>query len=319
MIRHEVMLMYPLREVAMSALEKDFKVLRYDLASDKISFLREFGSECQAVIINGHTELSRKHIELLPKLKLVSCVSAGFETFDLQAMKEKGIQLTNTSVALLDDVADLATLLILACVRDFVAADSYVRSQSWPKEGMYPLQTSMRNKRIGIAGMGSIGSAIADRVGTMASEIAYHNRTPKTDCSFQYFANLDELAEWSDILIAAMPGGENTKNLISEKVLEAVGPKGVFINISRGSVVDETALFRVLKNGRLGRAGLDVFWNEPNPNIDLVSLPNVTLYPHHASGTVESRDAMALLALNNVRAFFDKRPLITPVFEDVNA
>ncbi len=248
-------------------------------------------------------------------LELVSCVSAGFDSFDIDALQNRGIHLTNTSVALLDDVADMAILLMLAAQRDLVAAHQYVTLGEWGKRGMYPLHLDSRGKNVGVVGLGTIGQAIAARAAPMGVTLAYYNRRPKEGTELQYFVSLLDLADWADILIVAVPGDPRPENLlISTDTLMALGPNGILINIARGTVVDETALIQALTQGHLGRAALDVYLNEPNPNPDLVNLAGVTLYPHHASGTVETRDAMAQLAVDNLDAFFSGRPLLTPVF-----
>lgn len=314
MSKPNLMVMYPLRDGAMGQIEQRYTTLRYDLAPDKSQFLREHGAKCRAVVINGHTPLTADDIAAMPNLELVSCVSAGFDSFDIDALRNRGIHLTNTSVALLDDVADMAILLMLAAQRDLVAAHHYVTSGEWGKRGMYPLQSSLRGKHVGIVGLGTIGQAIAARAAPMGVTLAYYNRRPKEGTELQYFESLLDLADWADILIVAVPGGPETRNLISTDTLMALGPNGILVNIARGTVVDETALIQALTQGHLGRAALDVYLNEPNPNPDLVNLAGVTLYPHHASGTVETRDAMAQLAVDNLDSFFAGRPLLTPVF-----
>ena len=144
-------------------------------------------------------------------------------------------------------------------------------------------------------------------------ELAYHGRHEQEGVAYQYKADLVEMAQWADVLIAVIPGGPATEGVISEAVLEALGPEGSLINVARGSVVDEEALIACLKDGRLGSAGLDVFLNEPNPNPAFADIPNVVLHPHHASGTIETRDAMSQLVLDNLKAYFAGKPLLTPV------
>ena len=178
---------------------------------------------------------------------------------------------------------------------------------------MASLLSSIRGKRAGIVGLGNIGSAIAARLLPLGCDIGYTARSRKP-VDHLYFADVLSLATWSDILVVIVPGGEVTKAMINAPVLEALGPAGTLINVARGSVVDEPALIDALSNGKLGNAGLDVYWNEPNPDPALTSLPNVTLYPHHASGTVETRDAMAQLVVDNLAAYFAGTPLLTPVY-----
>ena len=170
----------------------------------------------------------------------------------------------------------------------------------------------MRGKKAGIVGLGNIGKAIARRFEPLGLEIGYTARSPK-QVRHGYFENATKLADWSDILVVIVPGGKETDGMIDAEVLTALGPTGTLINVARGSVVNEPDLIEVLSTGKLGSAGLDVFYNEPNPNPTLTALPNVTLYPHHASGTVETRDAMAQLVVDNLHAHFQGQPLLTPV------
>ena len=258
--------------------------------------------------------MSREQLEQLPNVGVVACSSAGFEAIDDAALRERGIALTNSSDALLDDVADVALMLTLAARRQLIAADRYVRSGAWAREGMYPLLSAVKGKRAGIVGLGKIGQAIARRFEPLGLEIGYTARSRKAS-PHRYFPDTLSLAEWADILVAIVPGGSDTAGLISRDVIHALGPEGTFVNVARGSVADEDALIDALMTGRLGSAALDVYLNEPAPNPALTSLPNVTLYPHHASGTVETRDAMAQTVVDNLAAFFAGRPLVTAVFD----
>lgn len=312
MTKPDVLVMYPTRPKAMAQLEQAYTLHRYDEAADRDAFLDEVGGKCVGIVINGHAPLTRAHLEKLPKLEIVACSSAGFESIDVDALTERGVPLTNTSVALYDDVADLALLLTLATRRQLVAAHDYVRSGDWGRKGMYPLLSTVHGKRAGIVGLGQIGQAIARRFEPLGLEIGYTSRRAKP-VEYRHFDDVAALAEWADILVVSVPGGAETEGMIDAGVMKALGPEGTLVNIARGSVVDEPALIAALKDGTLGSAGLDVFHEEPNPDPALTSLPNVTLYPHHASGTVETRDAMAQLVVDNLAAHFAGRPLLTPV------
>ena len=314
MNKPDVLVMREQRPRAMAQLESTYNLHRYDKAGDKQAFLAEFGPRCLAVVVYGHTILTRADLEHLPNVGIVACSSAGFESIDTEALRERSIHFTNTSVALLDDVADMALLLTLAAHRQLVAAHDYVRSGEWGRSGPYPLVSTTRGKRAGIAGLGNIGQAIARRFEPLGLEIGYTARREKR-VNYAYFADVVALAEWSDILVVSVPGGPETDKLIDRKVIEALGPEGSLINVARGSVVDEPALVQALRTGRLGSAGLDVYWHEPNPDPTLTQLPNFTLQPHHSSGTVESRDAMAQLVVDNLAAFFAGKPLLTPVYQ----
>lgn len=310
----DVLVMYPLRPRAMAQLEATYRLHRYDQAADKPAFLREHGPKCTAIATNGHSALTAADLDHLPALRIVGCSSAGFERIDAEALRARGIAFTNTSAALRDEVADVALMLTLAARRELVKAHAYVQSGDWGRHGMYPLMSSMAGKRVGIVGLGQIGQAIARRLKPLEVELGYTTRTERP-VDYRYFPRVLDLADWADMLIVVVPGGPETEGMINAQVLAALGATGTLVNVARGSVVDEPALIEALRTGALGHAALDVYWNEPNPDPDLTALPNVTLYPHHASGTVETRDAMAQLVVDNLDAYFAGRPLLTPVYD----
>ncbi len=314
-MKPEVLVIYPTLPPQMAVLAERYTLHRYDLADTdaKADMLADAGRRCEAVVTNGHAALTREMIAQLPALKVVACSSAGYETIDVAALTERGIKLTNTSDALADDVADMALLLTMAARRALVAGHVYVTSGDWGRKGMFPLQSALRGKRLGIVGMGHIGQAIIARAEAVGLDVAYFSRTEKPQVARPFQPDLLRLAEWADILIVIVAGGAGTRNLINADVMRALGPQGTLVNVSRGTVVDEAALIAALRDGHLGHAALDVFWNEPTPDPALTSLPNVTLYPHHASGTRETRDAMSQLVVDNLAAHYAGQPLLTPV------
>lgn len=318
-MKPDVLVAYPLPPRFMEALAARYTLHRLDKAADRDAMLRAVGPVCTAMVVNGRVAVDAAMLDRLPALRLAACSSAGFDLMDLAEMTRRGITLTNTSVALADDVADAAILLMLAARRRLVQADAYVRSGDWGRQGMFPLTASAAGKRAGILGLGNIGLAIARRCEAMGLTIGYSGRNPKPGAGYDYFRDPVALADWADILLVATPGGAGTAGLISAAVLDALGPQGTLVNIARGSVVDEAALIAALRDGRIAGAGLDVYLNEPHPDPALTALPNVTLYPHHASGTEETRDRMAQLTLDNLEAFFAGRPLLTPVNRDRRA
>ena len=299
----------------LAVMEAQFTLHRHDLADApaKAALLSQVGPRILAVATNGHEPLTEPMIAQMPALQMVSCVSAGFETIDVAALTARGIPLTNTSDALADDVADTAMMLAMAARRGLVAAHAHVALGEWARKGAFPLQSSLRGKRLGIVGMGKIAQAIIPRAEASGLEIAYFSRTEKPKVQRPFQPDLLALATWADVLIVIVAGGAGTKNLIDGAVLRALGPQGTLVNVSRGTVVDETALIAALTTGDMGQAGLDVFWNEPDVNPALTRLPNVTLYPHHASGTRETRAAMSQLMVDNLLAHFAGRPLLTQV------
>ncbi|RWX16971.1 2-hydroxyacid dehydrogenase [Rhizobium hidalgonense] len=314
-MKPDVIVAYPLRPRQMAMLEETYMLHRLDLVEgeERDALLQKAGPICTALVCNGHVTIDEALLTKLPALKLAACSSAGYDQMDVGAMTRRGIKLTNTSEVLCDDVADMALLLMLAARRRLPEGDRYVRSGDWGRKGMMPLTTSTAGKRAGIVGLGRIGMAIARRCEAVGLTVGYYGRTKKADNEFAYFADPVKLADWADILIVATPGGPSTEGLISAEVLIALGPAGSFINIARGTVVDEPALIAALQQGRIASAGIDVYLNEPNPDPRLAALDNVVLYPHHASGTEETRDRMAQLTVDNLAAFFAGRPLLTPV------
>lgn len=314
-MKPEVLVIAPPLAPQLAALEASYTLHRYDQAdaAGKAAMLEQVGPRIMAIATNGHEPLNAQMIARMPSLQIVACVSAGYDTIDVAALTARGIALTNTSDALADDVADTAMMLTMAARRGLVAAHDYVASGTWARQGMFPLQSSLRGKRLGIVGMGKIGQAIIPRAEASGLHVSYFSRTQKPELCKPFMSDLVELAEWADILIAIVAGGAGTLNLIDGPVLRALGPQGTLVNVSRGTVVDEAALIDALRSGALGHAALDVFRDEPNPNPALTGLPNVTLYPHHASGTRETRAAMSQLVVDNLAAHFAGKSLLTRV------
>ena len=312
MTRPAVLLMSGLHEPTQRELESTWEVHRHHEAADKAALLASIADRCEVVVTSGGRGCEAAVMKALPKLELVSCFGVGVDAIDLGYARAHRIAVTNTPDVLTDDVADLAVALMLASLRQVVAADRWVRDGSWVNRGTMPLATAVSRRRIGIVGLGRIGQAIATRCAAFGTEIAYHGPNRK-DVPYAYFADPVEMARWADVVIAACPGGAATRGLVSRAVLEALGPQGHFVNIARGSVVDQPAMVELLRSGALGGAALDVFDDEPNVPQALIDLPRVVLQPHHASGTYETRTAMGRLTIDNVAAHFAGRPLLTPV------
>ena len=276
--------------------------------ADPKAFLAQRGGEFTGLATQGFADAAL--IAALPKLKVISSFGVGVDKIDLKAAAERGIPVGNTPDVLNDCVADLAIGLMIDVARGIGASERYLRSGSWPK-GAYPLQRRMSGKKLGILGLGRIGHAIAKRALAFDMDIRYHNRRPVVDTSIAHEPSLVELARWCDFLVVIVPGGASTKHLVNETVLNALGPEGFLINVARGSVVDETALVRALKDKRLGGAGLDVFEHEPQVPAELMALDNAVLVPHIGSATIETRAAMAQRVFDNLVAFFNNGKLIS--------
>lgn len=312
-MKPDVLVYYPTRAPQMEMLEARYTLHRLDLAADPDALLAEVGPRCTAMVTNGHRVLDRALLAKLPNLKIAASSSAGYDTMDVAACTEHGVTITNTPDVLTDDVADIALLLLLATRRKLIIGDRWVRSGDWGRNGPLPLTSATAGKRVGIVGLGRIGRAIARRCEALRLEVGYTGRSRKTDTEHRFFPDLVDLARWSDILVIATTGGADTQALVGEAAIAALGPEGTLINIARGTVVDEPAMIAALQSGGLGAAGLDVYLNEPTPDPAFATMDNVVLYPHHASGTLETRDAMAQLVVDNLYAYFNGKPLLTPV------
>jgi lactate dehydrogenase-like 2-hydroxyacid dehydrogenase len=249
----------------------------------------------------------------LPHLGAVVNFGVGYDTTDVDAAAARNVVVSNTPDVLTDCVADTAVGLVIDVMRQFSASDRYVRAGRWPVEGNYPLTRQVSNKRVGIIGLGRIGSAIAARLKAFGCVISYHNRRQIGGSPYRYVGSRVELARDVDVLIVAAAGGDGTRKLVSGEVIEALGADGYLVNIARGSVVDEDALVDALVGGRLAGAGLDVFENEPVVPKALLELDNVVVLPHVASGTIETRAAMEDLTLRNLDSFLKSGQLLTPV------
>ncbi|MFT3820384.1 MAG: 2-hydroxyacid dehydrogenase [Rubrivivax sp.] len=271
----------------------------------------------RAVAASGESKVSAELMAQLPALEIVSVMGVGYDGVDVAAAKARGIKVTHTPDVLNDEVADTTIGLMLCAARQLPAADRFVRAGQWP-QGPFPLQTQMSGKRLGLVGMGRIAKAIAQRAQAFGMSIAYTARSAKPELPYRFFATPAALAAESDFLVVITPGGAATRKLIDAAVLRALGQgcgNGILVNVARGPVVDEAALIDALENGVIAGAGLDVFENEPQVPQRLIALPQVVLTPHIGSGTRETRQAMADLALANLEAHFAGRPLPTPVPE----
>lgn len=296
----------------MEALAADYELLRLFEADDKAAFLAAHGQQVRAIATRGDLGASADLMRQLPNLEVVSVFGVGTDAVDLAYARAHSIKVTNTPDVLTDDVADIAVALLLAAARKIPQGDQLVRSGAWVTGGL-PLVTKVSGKKVGIAGMGRIGIATAKRLAAFDCEISYFSRSAKTELPYRHVASLIELARSCEFLIVTLSGGDGTKNIIGADVLEALGPNGILVNVSRGSTVDEPALIKALEDQTIKSAGLDVFWNEPNIDPRFFTLENVALHPHHASGTVETRKAMGQLVRDNLAAHFAGTALITPV------
>lgn len=301
---------YPDRDMA--ALEARFRVLRLWEAADRDTFIARHAGEVRAIATRGELGAPATLMRALPRLEIVACYGVGTDAIDLPHARAAGVRVTNTPDVLTGDVADLAVGLLLATARMIPQGDAHVRAGRWGQVPM-PLTARVFGAAVGIVGLGRIGATVARRLAGFDCDIAYFARSPREGAGLAFFGDPVALARRSEFLIVTLSGGEGTRNLIDAAVLAALGPRGILVNVSRGSTVDEPALLAALEGGAIGGAGLDVFWNEPAIDPRFRSLTNVVLQPHHGSGTVETRRAMGQLVLDNLAAHFEGRPLLTPV------
>ena len=269
------------------------------------------------VATNGHDGVKPEIMDALPNLQMISCYGVGYDAIDTSACVERGIMVTHTPNVLNSEVATTAVMLMLACYRELLRDDAYVRSGTWEAQGNAPLTRSADHQTVGILGLGRIGQAIADKLAPWGTQIVYHSRNEK-DVPYTYYPKLVDMARDVDTLICITPGGPSTNKIVNAEVLAALGPNGTLINVSRGSVVDEAALIDALQSGTLGWAGLDVFEAEPHVPQALRELNNVVLLPHVGSATVETRAAMGALTVDNLLQHLSDGTVISPVPECQN-
>jgi lactate dehydrogenase-like 2-hydroxyacid dehydrogenase len=304
--------------LVMQGCEAAFKVHRYWEVTDRDAFLRREGASIQAICTGTFTGVKTTDamMGLCPNLKIISNFGVGYDSVDVPAAVRRGVIICNTPDVLTEEVADTALGLLLNTVREFSRAEQWLRDGRWAKDGDYRLTpASLRDRSAGIVGLGRIGKAIARRLEAFGVPIAYFGRNRQTGVSYRYYGDLVAMARAVDTLIVVTPGGPETQNLINAAVLNALGPRGILINISRGSVVDEAALIEALRRRTILAAGLDVFQSEPKPNPALLELDNATLLPHVGSASQHTRNAMGQLVVDNLMAYVEGKPPKTPVPE----
>ncbi|MDV2987391.1 UNVERIFIED_CONTAM: 2-hydroxyacid dehydrogenase [Methylobacteriaceae bacterium AG10] len=295
-------------------LAERFRLHRLEEAPDRAAFLDAVGPRIRGLAVGAMSPIDAALFDRLPRLEIVASFGVGYDTIDAAEAHRRGIVVTHTPDVLSDEVADLAIGLLLATLRRIPQADRYLRAGRW-HGGSFPLTTSLRERRVGILGLGRIGRAIARRLEGFDVTIAYHGRTPRADVPYAYHDSLLGLARAVDTLIVAAPGGPGTNGIVDAAVLAALGREGIVVNIARGSVIDEAALVDALRSGAIHGAGLDVFANEPHVPQALIDLDQTVLLPHVGSGSHYTRAAMGRLLTDNLFSWFDGKGPVTPVPE----
>jgi hypothetical protein len=285
-------------------------------AKDRDAFIESVGDKIRAIAV-AYTanKIDADFMQRFPKLEQISSFGVGYDHIDAKWAGRHGIVVTNTPEVLNEEVADTALGLLLCTVREFPQAERFVRAGKWP-QGQYPLtKATLRNRTVGMVGMGRIGKAIARRLEAFGVPVVYHSRNPQPGVAYKYYPKLVDMACDVDTLMVIVPGGAATENMINAEVLAALGPNGILINLARGSVVDEPALIAALKNRTIYSAGLDVFAKEPQVPKELLEMDHVVLFPHLGSSTEVTRAAMDQLVVDNILAWAAGKPPLTPVPE----
>ncbi|MFD1033479.1 2-hydroxyacid dehydrogenase [Sphingomonas hankookensis] len=311
----QILMPAPMADDVVAALEARFTLHRLWEQDDREGYLRSVAADIRGLAVSTLAgRIDAAWLDRFPALEIVASFGVGYDNVDASAAADRGIVVTNTPGVLDDEVADLAVGLLLATLRRIPQADRFVREGRWA-DGAFPLSPTLRGRRVGILGLGAIGKAIARRLDGFGVAIGYHGRSRQEGVAYPYHDTPVALAAASDVVVVMVPGGSGTRHLVDAEMLAALGPDGVLINVSRGSVVDETALVAALSDGTIGGAGLDVFENEPQVPDALLAMPNVVLLPHIGSASHATRAAMGRLVVDNLTAWFDDGRALTPVPE----
>jgi lactate dehydrogenase-like 2-hydroxyacid dehydrogenase len=311
--RREVVLFGPAKPTIVNGLETACTVYKAVEATDRDAFIAAHGQVRAIACAQG--QMSASLLERFPRLEIVSSFGVGYDNVDVKYAAELGIIVTNTPEVLTEEVADTALGLLLCTVREFPRAERHVRAGLWAKQGFPLSKATLRNRTVGIVGMGAIGQAIARRLDAFGVPVVYHTRKPRPEVSYHHYPKLLDMARDVDTLMVIVPGGAATANMINAEVLNALGPNGIVVNMARGSVVDEAALIAALKDKRIMAAGLDVYVKEPEVPQALIEMDNVVLLPHVGSASVFTRDKMDQLVADNILAWAAGKPPLTPVPE----
>jgi hydroxypyruvate reductase len=310
----DVLMVGPMPASITQHVERHYRLHRWWEIQDQANFLKTHGHTVRGIVTSGRHGATRQLIESLPNLEAISSQGVGYDSIDIDTARARNVVVANTPSVLNACVADTALALMLNVSRRFCEADRFVRAGRWAKEA-FPLAIKPSGKRCGIVGLGNIGLDIAKRAEAFDMSVSYYNRRARNNvpAHYRYYDNVIALAQDSDFLVVVVPGGAQTRHLINDAVLDALGPRGYLVNVARGTVVDEAALVRALQDGRIAGAGLDVFEDEPQVPHALMEMDQVVLLPHLASGTEETRQAMADLVISNLDGWFQRGEVLTRV------
>ncbi|MFM0043564.1 2-hydroxyacid dehydrogenase [Paraburkholderia sediminicola] len=310
-MKPSLLVLISLNDASRAKVEAAFDVVYAPDVTQRTAAIAEHGETIRAVLTNGTNGLMAAEIDQMPQLEFVSALGAGYENLAIDHARSRGIVLANGAGTNDHCVADHAFALLLAAVRDVPQLDQATREGVL--RDMLPMRPNVSGKRLGIVGLGNIGEKVARRGAGFDMDIGYHNRKPREGSALRYFDSLQGLAQWCDFLVVATPGGAGTRHLIGKAVLDALGPDGFVINVSRGSVVDTAALAEALAAGTIAGAGLDVYEGEPDPPEALLTLRNVVLTPHVGGRSPEAITASVDNFLGNARRHFAGEAVLTPL------
>jgi lactate dehydrogenase-like 2-hydroxyacid dehydrogenase len=314
MSKPDLLMTGPMMPLVQEGLAKRFTVHKLWEAGDKEAFLNGLTQSVVAIATGNHAVTDAALMSRFPNLKMVGSFGVGYDSVDAVWAGQHGIVVTNTPDVLNEEVADTALGLLLCTVREFPQTDRYLRAGKW-LEKPYPLTATLRDRKVGILGLGRIGKAIAKRLDAFGVPVVYHGRNEQKDVAYRYYPTLKGMAADVNVLLIVAPGGAATNKIVNKEVLEALGPDGILINVGRGSVVDEEALIEALKSKTIRSAGLDVFEDEPRVPAELIAMDHIVLFPHVGSASVHTRRAMAQLVVDNLVSWADGKGPLTPVAE----
>jgi lactate dehydrogenase-like 2-hydroxyacid dehydrogenase len=291
-----ILLLVPLPQDLRDALAADYTVVAQDAADAP-------GRSFRIAVTMAKDGADAALMESLPELRLIASMGAGLDRIDLRAARRRGIAIAHTPDELTEDVADFAIALMFAAARRVAAADRFVRAGRWDVGERMAPAIGLRGKTVGVVGLGRIGQQIARQASGLGMAVAWTGPRPKPELPWRYVPSVPELASLSDVLILASPGGPETRHLVDAAVLDALGPRGILVNVARGSVVDEAALLAALEGRRIAGAGLDVFENEPRIDPRFLARDDMVLAPHYASITEETRAAIIARMISDIASF----------------
>jgi len=310
----EVLLIGQAKPVIVGGVEPFATMHKLVEAKDQEAFLKEVAPRIRGIAI-AYTanKIDGAFMSRFPRLEIVASFGVGYDHVDADWAGQHGVVVTNTPDVLNEEVADTALGLLLCTVRELPQAERYLRAGKWLQGGYRLTPATLRDRTVGMVGMGRIGKAIARRLEAFGVPVVYHSRNPQPGVTYKYYPKLLDMARDVDTLMVIVPGGASTKNMINAEVLQALGPNGILINMARGSVVDEQALIAALKNRTIMSAGLDVFVNEPHVPQELIEMEHIVLFPHLGSASVATRKAMDQLVVDNLKSWFAGKGPLTPV------